>query len=653
MNVLHFLRAITLVALVVLLAASCQQATQPLELSAQRTITLEIRSTKNEPIPEALVDWLKFTGANAPIGARVVTGPDGYAQWLVPDVATTRDSVRLTINVPSTSPIGAIGPLVFTTALCNDTLLTIGVSGQTPCGTLNALDTILLETCPRAGRSSVSECVVFPSTCPDGLVYTAPDSSRGNIALSLRSSNNRSSTLDVCATYAPPVGSAVGTAEEYNVRIEGRAPNSADVLVAYDLVVIGRVLCETCPCPTIPAVAVTTTPVCIGSTEQIVVDLDALATPLTSRPGCVTDFTLKPTTNADVVVTSGDRFTLRSGQSFPLVDLQITPQNINQIQRRFVWAVQTRNLTTGVIETCPADFVVDVTTTVLAPACRILVRQLDTLQKCVFSDSSTTDTLSIVNDGDCPITVNIATVGLFQASPSGSVTIPPRSRQLVQVSFLADKLQWNANPSPPVPGRGDKFFNGTLTIDGCGNQQAIPLVGDAYVQCTAFKYQCLRQFRPTGFPNVYAESIQLVENKTNIVYQNDNQAFKQFDIFVRSLTPVGGSFTAELGSGGNGNVTFGVFRRIATGFSVRPGESICDTYPAGSETECDALKSDITRGTPAIAGLNAGDVVLFTKIGSTGLQCALIWIQSIGLDRPGPNALPQVCIEICYPMFEL
>ena len=51
--------------------------------------------------------------------------------------------------------------------------------------------------------------------------------------------------------------------------------------------------------------------------------------------------------------------------------------------------------------------------------------------------------------------------------------------------------------------------------------------------------------------------------------------------------------------------------------------------------------------------LRPGDVVLYVKIGSTGLQCALIWIQAVGLDRPGASSLPQACIEICYPMFTL
>ncbi len=179
--------------------------------------------------------------------------------------------------------------------------------------------------------------------------------------------------------------------------------------------------------------------------------------------------------------------------------------------------------------------------------------------------------------------------------------------------------------------------------------------GVAYVQCNAFKYQCLRQFRPPGFPNTYAESIQLIEDKTTIVYQNDNQRFQQFDIYIKSLTPNGTSFDVELASGSadGGVTTYGVFSQVATGFTVNPGESICDRYPANAITECTAIKGDPTAGSSSIAGLRPGDVVLYVKIGSTGPQCALIWIQAVGLDRPGASSLPQACIEICYPMFTL
>ncbi len=640
--------------LLALLIFSCQNATQPTDLTTQRTMTLELRSTSNEPIIDATIDWSKFTGINAPIGARAVTGPDGYAQWVIPEVSTLRDSVRLIVNVPSTSPTGAAGPLTFTTSVCNDTLITLAVAPPTPCGSLNGRDTVLLETCPQGGLATARECVMYLSTCPDGLIYTATDSTQGSISVDLRSFNVGSSGVEVCATYAPPLGTAVGQSEEFTVRVEGRTANSNAVLVAYDVVIIGAVSCQPCPCPTFQRTAFTTQAVCIGATASVDVPLTTIVPAFGGGPDCVTDFTLASGSDNAVKLTSGQNFVVRSGQLFPEITLEITPQNTGQIKRTLEWTMQTRNLTTGVIEQCPSRLVLDLTTDVLSPACVVNQSLIDTLQKCVFADTSTTDTFSIANNGDCEITVNVrSNNGLFTIAPSGQIVLAPRSKRVITISFGASKPDWDANPATPIAGRGDKFFAGTISVTGCGPDVNIGVVGDAYIQCDAFKYQCLRQFRPAGFPNVYAESIQLVENKTNIVYQNDNQSFQQYDVFVKSLTPNGTTFDVELGSGGNGGQSYGVFRRIATGFSVNPGQSICDTYPLNAASECSDMKNDLTLGSASLAGLSAGDVVLYTKIGSTGLQCALIWIQAVGLDRPGPNSLPQVCIEICYPMFVL
>lgn len=642
------------IGLLLLILSSCQNPTQPTDLTAQRTMTLELRSTSNAPISGATVDWSKLTGANAPIGARVTTGGDGYAQWIIPEVSTQRDSVRLILNVPASAPTGALGPITFTTSVCNDTMISLAFAPPTPCGNLDGRDTISLETCPQGGNASARKCSFFVSSCPDELIYTAPDSSVGAISIDLQSFNSGGSAVVVCATFAPSATASIGTREEFVFRIEGRAANSSAIAVAYNLVIIGRVTCLPCPCPTIPIAKYTMAPVCIGNTSTVRVPLDLIAVPISSGPGCVTEFTLETKPDAVLIVSSGDRFTLRSDQLFPPINLTITPSVGGKLERTLEWSVRTRNLTTGVVEQCPTRFSLQLTTDVLSPSCVVNISPIDTLQKCVFADTSTVDTFSITNDGDCPITVLVTSnSGLFQVFPRGSITIGPRMKQLIRIGFSASKTDWDRNSMTPVVGRGSKFFTGTISVTGCGPRVDIPVVGDAYIQCNAFKYQCLRQFRPPSFPNVYAESIQLVENRTNIIYQNDNQNFAQYDIFVKSLTANGPSFDLELGSGGNGGNFYGVFRRISSGFSVNPGENICDKFPASAQMECTGTKNDITRGTTSLGGLSAGDVVLYTKIGSTGLQCALIWIQSIGLDRPGPNALPQACIKICYPMFAL
>lgn len=638
--------------------ASCQNATQPTNVTTSRTITLDVHSSTQQPITPATVEWLKFTGVNAPIGSTVTTGPDGLARILVPDVSTRRDSVRMTVSMPPSSPYAGIGPLTISTAVCTDTSIVLALSPQTPCGTLSVTDTMHLYACPQSTPSFSRDCRVYPTTCQGGVVFTTTDSSQGGITIAVTSDGQTSSAATVCATYAPASASGTGQTETMQVNVEGRLPGSATVLVRIALTVIGHTNCDACPCPTVQGVATTTDTVCVGSTSNVQVPLSTLVSPISSSPDCTTEFVLRSSSNTDVAVSSGDQFSVRNGQPFPTITLGVSPTTAAPMRTTLTYDVRTRKNSTGAVTDCPSTFQVDATIPVVTTTCAVSRTSLDTLQKCVFNDSSTVDTFSVANNGSCPLVIEVLSNStLFTVSPSGMVSIPPHKSQKFTVTFTATKRDWDLSPLPPSGARGEKLFAAQIIVNGCGNtQKFLPVHGSAYVQCNAFKYQCLRQFRPPAFPNTYAESIQLVEDKTNIVYQNDNQRFQQYDIFIKDLTPNGASFDVELGSGtvANGSSSYGVFKRIATGFTVNPGESICDRYPVNATSECTSMKADVSQGTSTLGGLRPGDVVLYVKIGSSGSpQCALIWIQSVGLDRPGANALPQACIEICYPMFTL
>ena len=487
------------------------------------------------------------------------------------------------------------------------------------------------------------------------MIFTVADTSRGSIGVSVSSSGGTSSTAEVCATFAPATDVVTGATETLTTVVEGRLPGQTTVLVRIGIVVIGRVTCEQCPCPTFNKTAFTAENICLGNSASVALPLSTLYQPLTGSTECVTEFTLVGPGDPSFVVSRGAQFTVRNGQAFPTLDIDVNPTAVGTIQTTLTYNVRTRNRTTGVVTDCPSKLVVDVTIPVISTQCVIRPQRLDTLEKCVFNDSSTVDTFFIENTGECPVTVTITSASsLFQTSPRGTVVIPARSTIPVAVTFLATKADWDNNPQTPVGARGDKFFTSKITVTGCEQQPRVyDVVGAASVLCSSFKYQCLRQFRPPGFPNVYAESIQLVEDKTNIVYQNDNQRFTQYDIYVKSLTPNGAAWDVELGSGEKNGLPYGLFKLVARNFTVNPGESICDRYPANASADCSMLKNDFNQGASTISGLRPGDVVLYMKNGSRSLECALIWIQSTSLDRPGTQALPQVCIEICYPMFTL
>ncbi|MBS1562596.1 MAG: hypothetical protein JSS89_13405 [Bacteroidetes bacterium] len=650
------LRTLLFGVVAVLLFASCQNATQPTDLSADRTMTLSVRSSKNEPIADATIDWTKITGPSAPIGSVTTTGADGYARFVVPNVSTVRDSVRLMVTMPPSSVYATVGPFNFTTAVCSDTTITVNFTPIVPCGTITIVDTISVDACPTTSSSGGRQCRYYPTSCAGGLVFTATDSSADAISIELASSGQTTSMVQVCASYRPASSTPSGTTETFTTAIEGRAAGTGPALVRINLVVIGRTTCDVCPCPTVPPIAYTADTVCLGTTTTITVPLDKLVAPIASSSDCETEFRLISSLPSGLALPSGSSFVVQSKQIFPPLEVDVEPVSTAPITTTLVYEIRTRKRSTGVESVCSERFNVDLFIPVITGQCAVSRFTTDTLQKCVYSDSSSQDTFSIINTGACAITVTVTPNSpYFAVQPQGTVTIPARSRKTFTVTFNATKSDWDANPAPITGARGEKYFTGPIRIDGCApNPTFITSRGEAYVQCNAFKYQCLRQFRPPGFPNTYAESIQLIEDKTTIVYQNDNQRFQQYDVFVKSLTPNGGTFDVELASGAAGAGTFGVFRKIASGFTVDPGQSICDTYPLNATAECTSMKSDPSQGTPTLGGLRAGDVVLYVKIGSSGsVQCALIWLQSVGLDRPGANALPQVCIELCYPMFTL
>jgi hypothetical protein len=650
------LRIASLTAIIALASlVACQTPTQPVDLTASRTMTVELKTTTNVPVPNATIDWTKYTGINAPISSRTTSGTDGFARFTIPDVSANRDSVQLLINVPSGSPGGPAGPFDIRTSVCNDTLISLAISPDIPCGTLNRIDTIELEVCPSAQPTGATACRYYPTTCQGGVIFTVADTSLGSIGVSVASSGGTSSTAEVCATFAPATDAVTGATETLTTVVEGRLPGQTTVLVRIGIVVLGRVTCEQCPCPTFNKTAFTAENICLGNSAAVALPLSTLYQPLTGSAECVTEFTLVGPGDPSFVVSPGPQFTVRNGQAFPMLDIDVNPTAVGTIQKTLTYNVRTRNRTTGVVTECPAKLVVDVTIPVISTQCVIRPQRLDTLEKCVFNDSSTVDTFFVENTGECPVTVTITSASsLFQTSPRGTVVIPARSTMPVAVTFLATKADWDNNPQTPVGARGDKFFTSKITVTGCEQQPRVyDVVGAASVLCSSFKYQCLRQFRPPGFPNVYAESIQLVEDKTNIVYQNDNQRFTQYDIYVKSLTPNGAAWDVELGSGEKNGLPYGLFKLVTRNFTVNPGESICDRYPANASADCSMLKNDFNQGASTISGLRPGDVVLYMKNGSRSLECALIWIQSTSLDRPGTQALPQVCIEICYPMFTL
>lgn len=645
------MKRILFVFAIVAALSACQEATQPSDLTATRTLSVEVRNNKREPVPEADVSWMKFTGKLAPMSGRGLTGKDGFSLFVIPDVATKRDSIRLTITPPNREPYQGVGALSLDVSICNDTSVSLSLNKQFACGTTTISDTIVMEACPETGQVVATECRFYPSDCPPGLVFSASQTAYENLKLNLAPSGTSSSSVLVCANFTPArVDQPI---QVFETTIEGRDPASNTVQLRIALTVIGRVNCSPCPCPDFTERSYTTKTICVGNEYEIVIPLDSISDPMPGGSDCVYEFTLEQPANDPLFEVPGQRtFTIRGGQTPPNQVIKVRGTQTEDIKRSLVYRVSTRRSNGGVSQACESRYVTNVTVPMQAGTCLVRPLIADTLKKCVFNDSATTDTVYLVNNGDCDVAFNVnVDRPTFSISQSGTVTVPARDSTPIIIRFNASKFDWDNNSASPSGPRGEKPFAATLRIRGCDTVD-VPLNGVAWMICSAFKYQCLRQFRPPNYPDVYAESIQLVENKTDIIYQNDNQTFKVYDIYVENISVAGGTYNVVLGSGkdrSGGN--YGRFYRIATGFTINPGQSVCDTYPAPAQSACNSMKADPLMGQNPSVTLNEGDVVLFVK--DAGQQCALIWIQSVAPDRPGPNSLPAVCIEICYPVFTL
>lgn len=640
-----------LLTLVLLFSWSCQQPTQPTEVTVSRTVTVRVVEDDGRPVANARVDWQKLTGLSSPIRGTTVTSVAGNAQIIVPDVAATRDLVAMKVTLP-TSYIG-IDPIEWQDSLCTDTTYTIVVRPTIPCGAA-IKDTILLELCPTSGRVATADCRYYPTNCSPGLVFAAQPVVPSDVTLEIANAGTSASMLRVCATYDPPSSAPSGSESVVTTTITGTAPGSSATQLSVELTVIGRIRCDECTCPTTQDASTDLGRICTGTTSETTIDLSTLMQPLLLDNGCVAEFVLEGSTVADLTFVGRGDFSVRGGEPFPDLAVTVAPSKPGPVSGTIRYKVRVRNTRTGSVQDCPEPVLINVSYQAIIGVCSITGFPLDTLEMCVFNDQRPEDQFEIVNDGDCPITVSVSSQNpLFVTSPSGIVVVPARGRRAVSVGFSASKQHWDNNPMSPRGARGDKDFSGEIVVTGCGGQpQRFTANGIGYVQCDAFKYQCLRQFRPTGFENVYAESIELADQKTVITYQNDNQTFKVFDIYVQQIN-AGGNVTLATGVNPTSGRAYGGFVNVTSGFSVLPGQNICDTYPAAAAQRCSEIKRGVLPAEQTLSGLRQGDVILFVKNGATGPQCALIWIQSVGPDRPGAVALDQVCIEICYPVFTL
>lgn len=634
-----------------LVATACQDAVQPEDLVQNGKIVVDVRSATNAPIPEASVAWQRITGVGSPSAGFLRTNNAGTATIELAQVSILRDTVAVTVAPPSDGPYAGIPPVTTRMPVCSDTTLQFGFDTLRSCNTLTYTDTAKVKLCPETGDRSATVCRIFPTSCPNGLTAVTSDTADGEFTYAVRTIGTPATAIELCITFTPTsTGDAYTTQRTLNV-------SASDALTgqpafASALTVIGTVECETCECPQGGTVVDTLDTLCVDETGTITARLDTAVSTQNVDPACtiIATATRQPRTPGLQLI--DQILTTTGGAPFPNPEFTMTPTQTGPYTDTVIYKLQVQRGSSGAVKDCPQELRVILRGYVDVPRCSVTF-SVDTLRKCLYQDSSTTTTFTVHNIGSCPVEVTASCTQpqWFSVSKNAFTAYPfPDSsyRTLVTVSVVVTPAAWENNPNPAVGPDLEKFFAAEIIVQGCGGPVRFPVYAWVKKECRAFTYQCMREFRPQGYDNVYAESIRLVEDNARIEYQNDNQRFTVYDVFVDNIT----ANTVDLASGmvpGSTSLSYGGFIRVASNFYVPPGQNICTTNPNVSPDICDQARNNPAALQNPITNLQVGDVVLFFK--DAGDACALIWIQEIAPDRTGGPSLNKVCMEICYPVF--
>lgn len=268
--------------------------------------------------------------------------------------------------------------------------------------------------------------------------------------------------------------------------------------------------------------------------------------------------------------------------------------------------------------------------------------RVDTLRNCIgIVDSATTKTLVMRNDGECPLTVDLASNdGQFTVSP-GSIDLKGGERKTVSLYFkpLAANVYPGGRCTTP-----QYVQNTRLDMTGCIGT-GIDLVGRASTEqeCankqpfSAFKYDTTDA---TG--SRWRTVIDILTDNRLVILDNkrptlDSVAFFVQNIAVTGVSPSGTINSAVLGSGpAPSGGCWAQYAKVATGVLSLP-QDICDLFQQYGCGTLPAFTCSVT--------VNTGDILIFQR----GSNYGILWIQKLDWANNSSQALPQVEAQVCYP----
>lgn len=397
--------------------------------------------------------------------------------------------------------------------------------------------------------------------------------------------------------------------------------------------------------------------VCTGQTKDTTIALNLTNT----NTECALIYRLRTsalpvsTDDVDLLRMNGSRrtqITIPPGETLDSITVRMSPTTNGIFDQRFVFDV-IKQTQTGQ-EPCPDPLVVEVRVDAGLPTCRIdfaassLFRQNGNvwetvpLENCVGLTTVSPlrqKTIVIRNDGQCPVTINLTSPDpQFVYTPT-EATIPPNGSVTVRIHFQPD-------PSRVYPtsrcGPRVSTFPSTLSFAGC-LVETHPIRGVVLDpdECAIATTPTLYQHGATD--NAGRRWITVLDILRDRIELKENATLDTAAIYVRSIATtgapnVGSVNAARLESFQDASGCWVLFHKIPVNLLSlsKPiceifGDFICPVLPTG---DCSV---DVV----------AGDVVIFERNGLYGI----IWIKNLSWSNRSATALPQVEMELCYPLF--
>ncbi|RPI66594.1 MAG: hypothetical protein EHM43_11150, partial [Ignavibacteriae bacterium] len=475
------MRDLFTLAIGLMLLTSCQDPVQPDDLTQDGRVVVTVRNAQSDPLEGAGVLWQRVTGIGSPGSGYVLTGNDGMAVVVMPQVSINRDTVQLRISPPNLPVYAGVPPVNVVMPVCSDTTLQFAFDTVRPCGQFNYLDTFDVKLCPETGDKTASYCAIYPTSCPSSMRIELSDSGDAEVQFTVRTIGEPATAIEICALFTPSsTGGKYSPSRSTIVR-------GVDVLSGQDvysasLTVVGTVECESCDCPTGGTVVDSLDTLCVGETGNLVARIDTAASTAGVDPACQIIATAIRLPRTPGLILQDQVLRTSGGGSYPNPRLTFVPSSTGAYTDTVIYKLQVQRGPNGPIKDCAEQLRVILKGYVDVTRCSVSV-QSDTIRKCLYQDSSNTSAFTVHNTGSCPVEVTITTTRpdwfsmrkrlTYQTVFSGSaIEIPPFPdslyRTVIDVVPDVTPAEWEANPNPIVGPDLEKLFEAEIIVEGCG-----------------------------------------------------------------------------------------------------------------------------------------------------------------------------------------